>query len=755
MVKKVFRIILLLIIIAIAGVTLFVAAVNFEFFGHVYSRKELKQFKNQTATRIYTRDGVLIGKFFDKNRTNISYEQLPKHVVEALVATEDARYFEHEGVDSRSLARVLFKTIILNDASSGGGSTITQQLLKNMYGRQRFGALTMLVNKTKESILATRLESIYTKKEILALYLNTVPFGENVFGIEAASRLFFNKSVTQLRIDEGAVLVGMLKANTYYNPRLYPDHAKQRRNVVYYQMVNYHYLDKTVYDSLKQQPIVLDYANLESEGPANYFLVEVKKELEQILAKIEKETGKKWDYLADGLVVETTLDYPLQNYALTSFKEHLSVMQKRLRKQYASGKSLSHLNKMIQNEIKKQGWSERAQKMSPQEIFSFDSIYIDSISVTDSIRLSLTTLQSGLLAIHPKTGNILAYVGGIDYRTQPYNQINARRQLASTFKPILYASALEKGMSPCDYLSNTAKTYEDFDHWKPANYDHSEGGMYSLTGALVKSKNVPSVNLLFEVGFDEVDYLWRKLGFSYDLQYTPSMALGTGEANLMELAKAYATFVNGGFTISPKTILRIKAADGTLIYENKQTPPSSKIIKDRTSVLINEMLQKAVNKGTGISIRTKYKVKMPLAGKTGTSQNYADAWFASYNPSLVMVARVGASSPQIHFNNGANGSGGRLALPLVGLTLQKMEGNKKEKALYSDDFEQVSDSLTEELNCEDYLDETGMEKFFNMFKSSTTTINQEEKKSKRNSSSKKKSKKHKKKRKKKNRFWNR
>ena len=749
MVKKIFRIILLLIIIAIAGVTLFLAAVNFEFFGHVYSRKELKQFKNQTATRIYTRDGVLIGKFFDKNRTNITYEQLPKHVVDALVATEDARYFEHEGVDSRSLLRVLFKTIILNDASSGGGSTITQQLLKNMYGRKRFGALTMLVNKTKEGILATRLESIYTKKEILALYLNTVPFGENVFGIEAASYLFFNKSITGLSLGEGAVLVGMLKANTYYNPRLYPEHAFKRRNVVLYQMVNYEYLNKTVYDSLKLLPIVLDYANLESEGPANYFIVEVKKELKQILLEVENKTGEKWDYRADGLVVETTLDNKLQHYALSSFRQHLSVMQKRLRKQYASGRSHSQLNKMIQKELKKRGIIERAKEIGPHEIFTWNGTIVDSISVADSISLSLTTLQSGLLAINPKTGDVLAYVGGIDFRTQPYNQINARRQLASTFKPILYASAIEKGMAPCYYLSNSAKNYEDFDNWKPSNYDHSEGGMFSLTGALIKSKNIPSVNLLFEVGFDEVDYLWRKMGFSYELQYTPSMALGTGEANLMELAKAYATFANGGFKIESKTILRIKTADGKVIYERKTEAPSSKIIEERTSILMNEMLQKAINQGTGTSIRNKYNVKMPLAGKTGTSQNFADAWFASYNPSMVMVARVGASSPNIHFNNGANGSGGRLALPLVGLTLQQIEQNTKELKLYGKDFKTISDTLLlEEMNCEDYLDETGMEKFFNMFKSSTTTTEKEVRKSSRKSTNR-----NSKKRKKKRRKW--
>ncbi len=248
-------------IILISGILafiLFVTAVNFEVFGHLYSKKELKAFKNHVATQVYSSDNQLIGKFFAENRTNVTYEQIPPYVINALVATEDARYFEHEGVDSRSLVRVLFKTILLNDKSSGGGSTITQQLLKNMYGRKSFGPLTMLVNKTKEALLANRLEEVYNKEEILALYLNTIPFGENVYGIGSASRLYFNTNVEGLSIEEGAVLIGMLKANTYYNPRLHSDHALSRRNVVFAQMEKYEYLSEQETDSLQALPLVLD-----------------------------------------------------------------------------------------------------------------------------------------------------------------------------------------------------------------------------------------------------------------------------------------------------------------------------------------------------------------------------------------------------------------------------------------------------------------------------------------------------------------
>lgn len=725
-------------LLVIVVVIVFISAVSFEFFGPLYSKKKLKDFKNQTATRVLSSDGKLIGKFFAENRTNVTIDQIPSHLINALVATEDARYFEHEGIDSRSLVRVLFKTILLNDKSGGGGSTITQQLLKNMYGRKRFGPLTMLVNKTKEALLAQRLEEIYTKEEILALYLNTVPFGENVFGIESASRLFFNKPVQNLTINESAVLIGMLKANTFYNPRLYPDHSLRRRTVVLKQMLKYEYLTPSEYDSLKIQPLVLDYANLESNGPANYFLVRVKKELNQILEEVEKSTGKKWDYKTDGLLIETTLNYKLHTRALAGFSKHLNRMQKLLRKQYKNGVSKAELDKMMTKIIQSKNLD--ANHISRQEIFSWDGAYSDSISVADSIRLSLTTLQSGYLAVNPNSGAIVSYIGGIDYRTQPYDQILSRRQLASTFKPILYAAGLEKGMTPCDYLSNTARAFKDQNDWKVSNYDHTEGGEYSLTGALIRSKNIPTVDLLFKVGFDEVDYLWRKLGFSSTLEHVPAMALGISDASLYELAIAYSAFANGGEKIALHTISKISSPDGTLIYSAPKKAKSEKVMEPRTVYLMNEILQKAIDEGTGTAIRNSYGIKSPMAGKTGTSQNYGDAWFASYNPELVMVTRVGASYTNIHFNSGANGSGGRLALPISAYVWKEIEKSSILTESYVHQFPEISEELKSELNCPDFDEDNTLDKLKGIFTKKTTTIEQAEKKKqiKKSSSTKKK-----------------
>ena len=748
MIKRLIRAIIYLVIAVVAGFTLFVVSVNYEVFGHLYSKQELKDFKNQTATRVFTKDNVLIGKFFAKNRTNITFSQIPIHVVNALVATEDVRYFEHQGVDSRSLVRVLFKTILMNERSSGGGSTITQQLLKNMYGRKSFGPLTMLVNKTKEGLLAYRLEKIYDKQEILALYLNTIPFGENVYGIESASRLFYNKSVSNLTIDEGAVLIGMLKANTYYNPRLYPEHAFSRRNVVFGQMLKYDYLTKVEFETLKERPINLDYANLASSGPANYFLVQVKKELKEVLVQIEKTTGKHWNYRTDGLTVETSLDFRLQTFAMKSFEKHLKVMQRKLRKEYTSGSSLAYLNKRTSKIITQKKW--RKTDMVNREIFAWDSTYYDSVTVEDSIKYALTTLQAGFLALNPTSGEILAWVGGIDYRTQPYDQILAKRQMASTFKPVLYAAALEKGMHPCDYLDNTPQTFTDFENWKPANYDHSEGGKFSLTGALIKSKNVPTVDLLFKVGFDEVDYLWRKLGFKSHLNHSPAMALGTVDASLYELAIAYAAFANGGFEVVPKTILSIKNSAGEVIYENKESKLEVEVLEPRTAVLMNEILQKAINQGTGTSVRNKYGVRIPLAGKTGTSQNFGDAWFASYNPSIVMVTRVGASSSQIHFRTGANGAGGRLALPITALTLQQIQKDAVAMKLYAKSFEALPSIYYREMDCPDFVEDTTIDKFKDFFKSDKVTS---DKKQKKNAEKQEKKRKREEKKKKKKRGW--
>jgi penicillin-binding protein 1A len=692
-------------------------------FGHLPSRKELLNFKNATASKVLSTEGGLVGKFFSENRTNVSYGQIPPYLINALVATEDARFFEHKGVDSRSLARVLFKTILLNKRSSGGGSTITQQLAKNMYGRKNTGAFAIFVNKIREIILAYRLEKTFSKEEILTLYLNTVSFGENIFGIETAASRYFNKKVEQLKIEESAVLIGMLKAPSHYNPVLHPGNARNRRNIVLSQMEKYNYLKQSETDSLCTLPLILDYKNVESAGIADYFLVQVKNETKKILQNVSSATGKKWNPEVDGLIITTTLNLPLQSYANRSFHDHLSVMQKRLSAQYQNPAGRKLIAEITESRLKERNLVKRADEISMRTIFDWNGSHADSISVRDSIKQSLTLLHAGLLAMDPQTGAVRAWVGGIDFNTQQYDQILARRQLGSVFKPVLYAAALEEGMEPCQYLDNDSVVLSGFEDWSPENFDHSYGGKYSLAGALAQSMNIPTFSLFMKIGFEKLDSLWTEMGFSFPLNNTPSLALGTAEASIREIAVAYSSFANGGYIISPQSIVSITTSEGEIIYQNNFGEVRTRVLTEKSSLLMNTMLQKAIREGTGAPLKTLFGVTAPLAGKTGTSQNYADAWFAAYNPKLTIVARVGASSPGIHFNSGSNGTGSALALPLVALTLKRIESDPETRGEFIASFPDLPPELEGALDCPDFKKDSFVDKFLDLFKKKEIVFN--------------------------------
>lgn len=707
---------------------IFLGMVYLGVFGHVYNKKELREFKNETASLVLSDDGNLIGKFFADNRTNVRFDQLPEGLVNALVATEDARYFEHEGVDSRSLVRVLVKSILMGKKSSGGGSTITQQLAKNMFGRKDFGLLSMPVNKSKELILASRLEEIYSKEDILTLYLNTVPFGENVLGVESAARRYFNKGTSKLKMEESAVLVGLLKANTYYNPRLYPEHALSRRNVVLSQMEKYGYLDDSSCDSLQALPLVLDYANLESEGPASYFLVQVRKEAERILEAINKAEDTLYDLDKSGLVLETTLDLKLQNYALEAFRSHLGRMQPLLRREYASGPSRAELDRLVQKGLEDMGFDGDPEERRKRELFSWKGFYTDSISVRDSLRQALTLLQAGFIAVDPKDGEIKSWVGGIDFRTQPYDQVHAQRQTASAFKPILYASALEQGAGPCLYLDNEPIVLRDYESWQPQNYDRSTGGEYSMAASLAQSMNIPTVNLFLQMDPQALEVTWKDLGFSQDLVQEPSVALGTTTASLYEMALAYASFANGGLRVEPSLLRSIRTAEGKVLYKRGKAAPFPRVIKQSSAEMLTAMLRKAIFEGTGRALVQSYGVQVPVSGKTGTSQDYSDAWFLAYSPDLVFATRVGASFPAIHFHSGAHGSGSGLALPLVAKTMQKVQYDGREKKRYLDRFADL-ESYALAFDCEDFREDSKIEDLFeDIFQGKSTTYEKAAKK---------------------------
>ncbi|MEN8186373.1 MAG: transglycosylase domain-containing protein [Bacteroidota bacterium] len=737
MFKKLIKLLLKLFVLILILIGLFFGSIYYGVFGHLYSKDELKGFKNESASLVYSEDKELIGKFFDENRTNISYDQLPKSVINALVATEDARFFEHGGVDTQSLIRVMIKTLILQQKSSGGGSTISQQLAKNMYGRSDYGPLSMPVNKTKEMILANRLEEIYNKNEVLAMYLNTVPFGENVFGIESASRRYFNKSAENLKTEEAAVLIGMLKANTFYNPRRYPENALNRRNIVLGQMYKYDYLTGKETDSLQSLTLEMDYANLESEGPANYFMVQVKDEMDEILKEIQGGIDLDYDLETSGLIIETTLNAKLQNYALQAYKSHLGKMQKKLQRRYNTSWGRKYLKNLTKDRLKELNLTETDKKQM-RELFSWNGFFMDSISVRDSLKYDLTLLHAGFLALDPKSGAVRSWVGGIDHRTHPYDQIYAQRQIASTFKPVLYAAALENGTLPCDYLSNDSIVFTDYDNWTPQNYNKSIGGNYSVAASLAKSMNIPTVNLFLQTPFDILENTWKSLGFSQELTNSPASALGTANASIYELAIAYSAFANGGKKIEPQIIRSVKTSDGKILYENKFVQSDKEVVTGENCRMMNEMLQKVMREGTGSSMKNIYGVNLPLAGKTGTSQDYADAWFAAYNPNLVIVTRVGASMPSVHFAGGSNGAGSTLAMPLVAKTLQKVQNNTRLKTEYFTDFPESPEASGAFFGCNDFVDDSDFEKFFEgIFKKHEITTDKASKKAKRKTKKKK------------------
>lgn len=713
--RRKFLIIVLTIVLAgLFAAIVFVAAVYYGAFGHLQTGKELLNYKNANASVVLSEEGELLGKYFSENRTNVVYNKLPQNLIDALIATEDVRFFQHHGIDYKSFFRVLFKSILLN-RNTGGGSTLTQQLAKNMYGRHNYGKLTIFVNKTKEIILARRLERIFSKEEILLLYLNTVSFGENVYGVEAAARRFFNKNVEDLNIQESAVLIGLLKANNYYNPRLYPANATKRRNVVLGQMEKYEFLTSEQADSLSDLPLIQNYINYETHGPADYFLFRIKSEAASLLSGLKNEDGREWNIEEDGLVINTTMNLELQNYANKAFREHLAVMQKKLNQQYATRSGRRIAESVADKELKRLNLADRADQLSQQE-YSEDSTVTRYLTIRDSMILAVKVLQAGLMAMDPQTGKIKAWVGGIDFRTQPYDQVLARRQLASTFKPFIYTAALEEGLAPCDFFDNDSITNTGIEGWSPENFDHSYGGKYSMQGALVHSMNVPTYNVYMTVGFARIDSLWKDMGFSYTLNDYPSVAMGTAEGSIYEVATAYSAFANGGYRIIPEGIESIKTADGRVLWQNDFKQEKKRIISENADALLTAMLQRAVREGTGASLGYVYGINIPLAGKTGTSQDYADAWFSAFNPSFVIISRVGASTPAIHFNSGANGSGSSLALPLVGITLREVQKNKDLKQKLFSTFPDLPPVLADQLNCPDFREKTFFEEVIDIFK---------------------------------------
>ncbi|MBN2214402.1 MAG: PBP1A family penicillin-binding protein [Bacteroidales bacterium] len=688
-------------------------------FGRVPSVEELGKIQNYIASEIYSSDNVLLGRYYIQNRTNVDFSHIPESFTNALIATEDVRFFDHHGVDQRSIFRVLIKSIFLQKESSGGGSTLSQQLAKNLYPRRYFLVLTMPINKFREIIIAIRLEKAYSKTDILELYLNTVSFGENTYGIETAAYQFFKKHPEELYLEESALLVGMLKATSLYNPHLHPEDAMQRRNIVLSQMAKYGYLDSYKADSVKKLPVRLHYTRItHNEGPAPYFREHLRLELVEWFNNNTKPDGNKYNIYTDGLKIYTTINADLQRYAEEAIKIHMKYLQDQFDRQWGNKDPWSRNDKMIVNEIKKSRRYKSLEQLGKThdeimktmhtpvrtEIFTWNGRIEKIISPVDSIKHYCRFLQCGLLAMEAKTGYVRAWVGGIDHRYFRYDHVKARRQPGSVFKPFVYAAALENGRNPCDYIGNDSIVYEEYDNWTPGNADGVYGGYYSMKGGLAHSVNTVSVSILMDTGFDKVQNLMNDLGISRKLPEVPSLALGTAEVSLYELIQAYSIFNNKGKLVKPVYLRRIEDQSGKIIYEQKPVLSEKEIITPGTAEIITEMLKSAVNSGTASSLRSVYGLDSDIAGKTGTTQLNTDGWFIGYTPDLIAGVWVGGDHPVIRFRTTALGQGSHSAMPVWARFMQKIYRDPLYKFSRFSKFK-ISEDVLAELDCPDYKEQ--------------------------------------------------
>ncbi len=717
---------------------LFVFIVYLGLFGPIPSKDNLSRVKNKSATVVYAYDGKIVGKYFLQNRMTIGQENISQYAKEALVATEDSRFFKHKGLDFISLGRVFVKSIVLGNRNQGGGSTISQQLARNLYPRLGFGKLTMPINKVREIFISARLEKIYTKDEILALYLNTVPFGDNVYGIEVAAQRFFGKPSSTLNPAEAATLIGMLAANTAYNPRVNPEKSLQRRNIVLGRMAAQGVLTKEDAESYQSQAITLNYRKLDyNNGPAPYFLEHIRPKIQQIL---KDEYGEDYNIYTDGLKITTSLDSTLQEYANQALAFHLKKLQGEFEVHWSGRSPWSGnpdiLNSSIRSSLRYKDITsggrshgsavEEMKKPIVTTVYDWKSgsAISKSISPLDSLKLSLSTLQAGFLALDPSNGHVKAWVGGRDFHVFKYDHVKAVRQVGSTFKPILYATALSGGMDPCEFISNELRTYEEYQDWTPENFDGNHEGYYSVKGGLVNSVNTISAEIIHQTGIQPTIDMAHNMGISSDIPAVPSIALGTADLSLYEMISAYTTFANLGQPVQPVVLLKIEDWEGKLLWEHETAESLDSALSNETAQAMVHLMQSVVERGTGRSLRSLFELKSDLAGKTGTTQDNVDGWFIGYNPSLVAGAWVGADNSGVHFRTTALGGGAHTGLPIFARFMQQVERDPAYSTIANAQFPPLSDDLLDLLNCWDYsLEDPNMsmlEKLFDGFVKSDT-----------------------------------
>ena len=695
-------------------------------FAEIPTIEELENPDSKLATQVIAQEGEILTTYHIENRTFVDYDELAPNLVQATVATEDVRFYQHSGIDLKSLGRVLFKTLLMNRSSQGGGSTITQQLAKTLYPRgEKTGKVKMVWIKLKEWITAVKIERNYTKEEIVDMYLNAVFFGSNSYGIQSAADQFFAKKPIELKTEESAVLVGMVNKPTRYNPILNPDKSLSRRNFVIGQMCKAGYLTKAERDSLQALPIELHTRKVDrTTGVGPYFrdmlrrtmsaekpqrkqypsdddyradsLLWAEDPLFGWLNKNVKGDGTPYNLDEDGLRIYTTINYKMQKYAEEAVAEHLG---KELQKAFFrelkyrknppfSGDADERIREVTMKQARQ--WSDRTRMMKasgatdaqiarsfrePQKmrLFTWEAPgYKDTVMTPDdSILYYKSFFRAALMAIEPGTGRIRAYVGGPDYRYFKYDNVRqGKRQVGSTVKPFLYALAIEMGRTPCDMVQNTPPVVDvgRGKTWSPQD-PHADGSMVSLRWGLAQSSNSVAASLMTEFGPDQMVRMMHRMGITSYVDPVVSRCVGSADLSVFEMVSAYNTFPSGGIYCTPLFVTRIEDSEGNVLTQMSERKREA--ISERTAYTMIDMMRSVVDGGTGGRLRFRYGLKGAIAGKTGTTNDNSDGWFIGYTPAITAGVWVGGEDRYVHFNSTNLGQGANMALPIWGLWMKK------------------------------------------------------------------------------------
>ena len=683
-------------------------------FGDMPDHTQLENPKTNLATEIISSDGKTLGKFyFNDNRTPVGYDELPQHLVDALIATEDARFHDHSGIDARGTLRA-FAFL----GKRGGASTISQQLARQLFhGEGSKNTIGRITQKIKEWIIAIRLERQYTKEEIIAQYFNIYDFGNNADGIRSAARIYFGKEPNELDIKESAMLVGMFKNSSLYNPRpeRNPIGVKNRRNVVLSQMGKYDFITEAVKDSIQKLDLGLNYSpESHREGIATYFREYLREFIKDWIKSNLKPDGTKYNLYSDGLKIYTTIDSRMQQYAEDAVQQHMPRLQAEFfhqntpkRNPTAPFLELTYgaIDTLMRRSIRQ---SERWRHMKydlkiPDEeilasfnkpvkmsIFSWEGEIDTIMKPMDSMRYYKAFLHPGMMSMDPQTGHVKAWVGGMNYRHFQYDHVKkGKRQVGSTFKPFVYATAIDQlHLSPCDELPDTPfciekNKYGNPEEWCPKNSGEKYGGTRTLKNALANSVNTVTARVMDKVGPQQVIDLVRKLGVKSDILPVPAIALGAAELSVYEMVAAYSTFVNKGVYTKPVMVMSIEDKNGTVLFQFN--PETRDVLSEETAYVTVKLMEGVTQYGSGVRLRTSgdnrpefkeiitgypYAFTNPIAGKTGTTQNQSDGWFMGMVPNLVTGVWVGAEDRAAHFATITYGQGAAMALPIWGLYMK-------------------------------------------------------------------------------------